>query len=114
MSQTANGGTVVRRLRRNVKIVYADTVGLPFLGASRRNGRNPAREGITAWNIGGTTAGTETPSATLPAEPLEGNMAVYVRAQNDARVFEITGGKKYHLSKQAWKAVTTAFAAAGA
>ena len=41
-------------------------------------------------------------------------MAVYVRAKNDARVFEVSGGKKYHLSKQAWKAVTTAFAAAGA
>ena len=41
-------------------------------------------------------------------------MAVYVRAKGSKDIYELTAGKKYHVSDKAWKAITSAFAAAGA
>lgn len=110
-SQTANKGTVIRRLRRNVKIVYADSIGLPFLGASHRNGRNPRRAGITAWNIGILSGG----DASLPEIPLTGqeDTMVFVRAAGDTKIYEISQGKRHYLAPNAWKAIKLAYAAAG-
>ena len=113
VSQTANAGTVVRRLSNNVKIIYADTIGFTYLGASHRNGSNGPRAGVTPWNIGTPTGGgAELPD--IPITDLEVSMGVYARAANDANVYELANGKKYHINKAGWKAITNAYRAAGA
>lgn len=52
VSNTANGGDVVKKLTNNVKIHHADTINLPFIGASRTNGDNKPIVGVTPYVIG--------------------------------------------------------------
>lgn len=54
VTQTGNGGDTVLTLGNNVKISHADTLGMKFIGASRRNGANPRRVGVTAYMHGET------------------------------------------------------------
>lgn len=49
VSNTAHGGDSVMYLGNDVKICHADTVDLPFIGASKTNGRNPERTGVTNY-----------------------------------------------------------------
>jgi hypothetical protein len=61
VSNTANGGDTVIALSNNVKIHHADTIDLPFIGASRQNGSN---RGIRVENYihgGGSPAGNPQP-----------------------------------------------------
>lgn len=62
VSNTANGGDTVIALTNNVKIHHADTIDLPFIGASRQNGSN---RGIRVENYihgAGTPAGNPQPT----------------------------------------------------
>ena len=56
VTNTANVGDVVVNLGNNVSITHADSLGLPFRGASRTNGRNRSRPGIVSWPVQETLA----------------------------------------------------------
>ena len=51
VAATAKSGDTVKSLGNHVVIRHADTQPWPFLGASRANGRNKPKSGITDWPV---------------------------------------------------------------
>lgn len=114
ITNTANGGDVVRRLGNNVKIHHADTVNLPFLGVSRSNGRNRPRTGIAPYLINQKPKPSKPTPAPMPTGNAKGyDMAAYVRAKDEAPVYEVSQGVRHHITPEAWTAIKLAHTAAG-
>jgi hypothetical protein len=123
VSDTSNSGDTVIKLTNNVKITHADTLKLPFVGASARNGRNLPRTGLTAYQHstpaggGGTPVPKPTPTPDPEPTPRKDlDMAtLYGIAKDDINVYALNTetGDVRHVTAEEWLLVNDAYAAAG-